>query len=141
MKRFFYCCIVWLHPRAFWERFGGEMLAIFDEAETTPALSFFADGFVSLLRQWLVRSDAWKLVAGSALSVLLLGGWIYSDARSQENFYARAAARTKPPPPLNREQFNRETAAAVALLAHLREQATQNRRPHPAPIHNKNVGP
>jgi purine nucleoside permease len=60
--------LIRLHPPAFRERFAQEMLWIFEEAGNAwGAGSLLRDAIVSLLRQWLIRSDFWKwLVAGIA---------------------------------------------------------------------------
>jgi D-alanyl-D-alanine carboxypeptidase len=51
-----YRCIVRMHPRAFREQFGEEMMGIFEEAsETHGAFRLLADGMVSLTRQWIFR--------------------------------------------------------------------------------------
>ena len=51
-----YRCIVQLHPSAFREQFGEEMMGIFDEAaETHGAFRLLGDGLVSLTRQWIFR--------------------------------------------------------------------------------------
>jgi D-alanyl-D-alanine carboxypeptidase len=51
-----YRCIVRLHPPAFREQFGEEMLGIFEEAaESHGALRLLGDGLLSLTRQWLLR--------------------------------------------------------------------------------------
>jgi D-alanyl-D-alanine carboxypeptidase len=51
-----YRCIVRLHPRAFREQFGEEMLGIFEEAaKTHGAFRLLGDGLVSLTRQWIFR--------------------------------------------------------------------------------------
>jgi len=69
MGRLLYVCLVNLHPRHFRERFGEEMIGIYDEAagRTRPAL--FIDGFVSLFRQWVLR----PVHRESALSPALAG--------------------------------------------------------------------
>jgi Ca2+-binding EF-hand superfamily protein len=56
MLRFLYVCLLRLHPRRFRQRFAEEMLCIFDEAGYRRAL--FADGIVSLCRQWILRSES-----------------------------------------------------------------------------------
>jgi len=56
MFRFFYLCLLRLHPRTFRQRFAEEMVAIFDE--TTGKRSqglLLADALVSLGRQWVLR--------------------------------------------------------------------------------------
>ncbi len=71
MLRSVYKGLVWLHPPAFRERFGEELLCIFDEARRDRgAWSLFADGAVSIARQWTFRSDLW------IWCVALLGGLI-----------------------------------------------------------------
>jgi hypothetical protein len=56
MFRFFYNVLLRLHPARFRQRFGQEMLWIFDQAaaqgRTTP---LFADALLSLWRQWTLR--------------------------------------------------------------------------------------
>ena len=74
MVRRLYRCRLRLHPLAFRLRFAEEMLCIFDEAGgawgTAP---LFRDASISLLRQWLVRSELWKwVVAGIAGIVVLI---------------------------------------------------------------------
>ena len=55
-----YKVLLWVHPPAFRERFGEELLSIFDEARRDQcAWSLFADGAVSVARQWTFRSDLW----------------------------------------------------------------------------------
>ena len=61
MLRFVYRWLVRLHPRRFRERFAEEMLSIFDcFGEGPAAVEFVADGFISLVRQWTLRSEYWK---------------------------------------------------------------------------------
>ena len=51
--------VVRLHPRAFRDQFGEEMLWIFEEARVTHGtIRLLADGVFSLLRQWLFRPKA-----------------------------------------------------------------------------------
>lgn len=62
ISRSLYRCLIYLHPPAFRQRFAEEMLWIFDEvAATHGKLRLFADGFVSLLRQWTTQPESWKL--------------------------------------------------------------------------------
>jgi hypothetical protein len=77
MIRLLYRCFLCLHPPAFRRQFAGEMLWIFDE--TAPEAARWAlllDGFLSLVRQWLFRSGAWKLLAAGvgALVQITAGG-------------------------------------------------------------------
>jgi len=68
MLRPLYRCVLRLHPPAFRERFADEMLSIFDHCLGRPglgglglgrptALSLFADGLLSLARQWTLRPE------------------------------------------------------------------------------------
>jgi Ca2+-binding EF-hand superfamily protein len=58
MIRFLYACLLRLHPARFRQRFGQEMLWIFDQAaaqgRTAP---LFADALLSLWRQWTMRPE------------------------------------------------------------------------------------
>lgn len=58
MLRRLYGCVVRLHPPRFRDRFGAEMLSIFDEAAAPHAKSaLVADGLVSIFRQWVFRHE------------------------------------------------------------------------------------
>lgn len=74
MIRVLYALLIRLHPLAFRERFGPEMLWIFEEAGNASGCgSLLGDATVSLLRQRLIRSNLWKwVVAGVAGVVPLL---------------------------------------------------------------------
>jgi hypothetical protein len=79
MMRTLYRFLVWLHPLEFRVEFGGEMLWIFDEAAVTVGvLPLLYDALVSLARQWLLRSDAWKfgvgVIVNATLVTVLFGG-------------------------------------------------------------------
>jgi non-heme chloroperoxidase len=57
MLRFVYSWLLRCHPARFRERFAEEMLSIFDEAgQGRAAAKLTADGFISLVRQWTLRS-------------------------------------------------------------------------------------
>ena len=72
MTRALYRCLVRLHPLTFRREFAGEMLWIFDEVSAARGVTrLFADGFVSLARQWLIRQGVWKVVAAA------IGGLLY----------------------------------------------------------------
>ena len=61
MLRPLYRYLLRLHPKAFRQRYGREMLWIFDESSgVTDRGSLFVDGMVSLVRQWLARPANWK---------------------------------------------------------------------------------
>jgi hypothetical protein len=71
--RLFYALLISLHPSSFRKRFALEMLLIFDEgANAWGAGSLFRDAILSLLRQWLIRSDLWKWVVAGIGGVVLL---------------------------------------------------------------------
>jgi len=60
MLRVLYGLILRAHPEYFRQRFGEEMQAIFDEAESDRvALGLLADAAVSLARQWTLRPQFW----------------------------------------------------------------------------------
>jgi hypothetical protein len=61
MLRFVYRLLLRLHPARFRDRFAEEMLAIFDRATKEKAkVGLLADGCVSVVRQWTLRSEYWE---------------------------------------------------------------------------------
>lgn len=61
MLRKLYSGLVRLHPIYFRNRFGEEMLSIFDQAEGRAGrLTLVGDAVLSLLRQWTLRPDFWQ---------------------------------------------------------------------------------
>jgi hypothetical protein len=73
MTRTLYRGLVWLHPAVFRREFAGEMLWIYDEtAQTGGVAALFLDGFVSLGRQWFLRSGYWKILAALACALFQL---------------------------------------------------------------------
>jgi EF hand len=61
MIRFLYAGFLRLHPPAFRQRFGQEMLWIFDQAKANGRTApLFADAILSLWRQWTLRSEFWR---------------------------------------------------------------------------------
>jgi hypothetical protein len=62
MTRALYRAVLRLHPPAFREQFGDEMLWIFDETSGSGALPLLTDACLSLLRQWLIGYEAWKVM-------------------------------------------------------------------------------
>ncbi len=76
MTRALYSALVWLHPPAFREQFGSEMLWIFDSsaADDSPFTRprMFADASLSLARQWVIGQGTWKIAAGFLGGVLHL---------------------------------------------------------------------
>ena len=81
MTRHLYRLLSQRHPREFRNRFGDEMLWIFDEAANgLGAASLFFDASQSLARQWLCRVRLWKWAVatlGGMLSVFCgFGGFL-----------------------------------------------------------------
>jgi hypothetical protein len=74
MTRSFYQFILWMHPPAFRRRFRDEMLSIFDEGGARHlGFALLLDGLSSFARQWLLRTDSWKIliaVSGAFIQVL-----------------------------------------------------------------------
>jgi hypothetical protein len=77
MTRTVYRWLIRLHPPAFRLRFEPELLWIFDESiDESGAAPLVYDAAISLLRQWLIRSEMWKwVVGGIAGAVPLLIGF------------------------------------------------------------------
>jgi hypothetical protein len=99
MTRVLYRGLLWLHPPAFRREFAGEMLWIFEEAAPQGVAPLLADGLLSLLRQWLLRSEQWKW------AVALLGGMVEITAGGlgglmfgKVHMHARMAALRVTPP-------------------------------------------
>jgi hypothetical protein len=81
--RILYALLIRLHPLAFRERFAPEMLWIFEEAEDAwGGGSLLRDAIVSLVRQWLFRSDLWKwavaVLAGVVPLLIAFGSFLGS---------------------------------------------------------------
>ncbi len=70
MTRSFYHFLVRMHPPAFRQRFGDEMMSVFDEAAAHYSFEIVLDGVLSFTRQWLLRTDSWKLL------LAVCGGYI-----------------------------------------------------------------
>lgn len=67
MTRTLYRGLVRMHPPAFRSEFAAEMLWIYDEAAgETGGVALVLDAFLSLLRQWGLRSGSWKILAALA---------------------------------------------------------------------------
>lgn len=136
MSRLFYRCLIRLHPRVFRERFGDEMLCVFDETTPAAAPALFADACESLARQCLLRSGLWRWAIGAGVTALLILGFAHSEANWQrQQAIARALAEAKAARPLDKAEFNREVAAAVAMLARYRENDNSKSRGHTASHH------
>lgn len=74
LTRAAYRGLLYLHPPAFREQFGDEMLWIFEESAGVEqnAAVLLADGAMSALRQWFIGYEVWKVVPLSAYWVALL---------------------------------------------------------------------
>ncbi|MGH9715430.1 MAG: hypothetical protein ACRD4R_01680 [Candidatus Acidiferrales bacterium] len=134
MCRLFYRLLIALHPREFREPNGDEILCIFDESPPGEIRPLLADGVLSLVRQWLFHSSAWKLAVGTIISGSFLLLWGYSIPRDFDSSMRWAAERNarieamygaRRSSPLDRQEFARETAAAVAMLARFRQMEKQ----------------
>src|SRR5215472_1928754 len=81
----FYRWLVRLHPAAFRERFGAEMLWVFGEAGCGERRLLLADGVLSLARQWIWRSRYWiggVAVCGALLQLAAAGtAWLGAARR------------------------------------------------------------
>ncbi len=74
MIRSIYRSILRLHPPGFRQQFAEEMLWIYDETAGAGAVSLLADGFFSLVRQWMTRPATLTLAAagcGGAMHMAL----------------------------------------------------------------------
>jgi hypothetical protein len=157
MRRFLYRALIALHPRRFRERFGDEMLCVFDEADGDRTARLFADVVLSLLRQWVLRSDLWKMAAGAVISssLLLLCG--YSVASAVDRWLVRgrdwhdplmmSPGLGEPSNPFDEVEFSRETAQAVTILSGIRRTEAQKQRlqrrgaPNAEPVPSGNTLP
>jgi hypothetical protein len=75
-----YKLLLRIHPPAFRRRFAEEMLWIFDEtAPSSGTPGMLADVFLSLARQWVLRSGSWKLAVAmvGAAAQVTAGGLIW----------------------------------------------------------------
>ena len=67
MIRWLYRLLVRCHPAAFRSQFGDQMLSIFEESRRERgSFRLMIDGFMSLLRQWLLRAPQGRVVARGA---------------------------------------------------------------------------
>ncbi len=72
MIRGLYHGLLWLHPPSFRERFEEEFLWIFDlERSSQTGMSLLFECFVSLCRQWFLRSSLWKFGIGVLVNLIL----------------------------------------------------------------------
>lgn len=76
MMRFVYSNLLRMHPPEFRRKFSAEMLLIFDEAgQSEGFFDLLLDCFVSLFRQWLLRSGLWKLIPAIACALLQIAAF------------------------------------------------------------------
>lgn len=81
MLRLLYLRLLQLHPACFRERFGHEMMSIFDHTEGGIARArLVADGLVSLTRQWMLRPH-YARVRTAALSEGGLGFHVFHNSK------------------------------------------------------------
>jgi hypothetical protein len=71
MIRALYAALLWVHPRAFRDRFGDEMLCIFDQipVNSERALLLY-DAFRSFVVQWLFRTNLWIFVTAFLIALI-----------------------------------------------------------------------
>ncbi len=105
MVRKLYTCLLLMHPPVFRRRFAAEMLCIFDEAAlSTGTFTLIVDAVASLGRQWILRSESWKLALAIIAACLQItaGGliWVALGRRS----------------PLHRSTLSVPDAAALVQL-------------------------
>lgn len=77
MKRLLYRTLLALHPSAFRNAYTGEMLWIFDQVQRAGCAPLFADGCVSLARQWACRTNIWTVPTAVACAFLQMGGFMW----------------------------------------------------------------
>jgi hypothetical protein len=116
------------------------MLDIFDELAATGTARLFGDSAISLLRQWLVRSDAWKRALGTAVSSLLFvalaSGLGFSERASVERYNQAHKNMARSVSPFDRAAFSRSASQAVAMLARFQKDDGKRRRVTRRPIHD-----
>lgn len=122
MSRFIYRVLICLHPRVFRERFGDEMLCVFDESGQSGTAAYLLDGCSSLARQRILRSGLWRWAVGAGVTALLIVSYAHSEAKfERQRAIAQELVEAKRARPLDKVEFNREAAQAVAMLARFRE--------------------
>ena len=112
--RLLYRILLWLHPPAFRRQFADEMLWIFDETAGAAALwMLLGDALISLARQWLFRSGAWKLLAAGA------GGFVQITIGGLGLFFVRRFHVAEPPglrPPVESSDLARLMYMVVCVF-------------------------
>jgi len=122
-----YRALIALHPPGFKQQHGDEMLCVFDECAPQEA-RLIADALRSVGRQWLFHSGWWKVLAGAAVSGVLVLACGYSISQSFNwSRIWRAQSRAdllplyRPPDPsFNEFEFEGEARQAVRMLAEYR---------------------
>lgn len=109
MTRSLYRSLLWLHPPAFRREFSCDMLWIFDQSagEGHP-LALLADATRSLLRQWILRCGAWKILAAMAAALAQI---LVLASLSHKRF-----VHTNLPVPRSLGYYDLEFSRALALL-------------------------
>jgi hypothetical protein len=75
IARLIYAALLGLHPKGFVERFGGEMLRVFDEAAESYGLAWLlGDAALSLFRQRIFRTEDEAELAAAEVRFGLLAG-------------------------------------------------------------------
>jgi hypothetical protein len=131
-----YRLLVALHPSYFRDQHGDEMLCIFDECAPEETQRLIADALRSTVRQWLFHSGWWKLVAGAAVSSLLVLACGYSTSQSFNwsliwGAQQRADLRPlygPPDPSFNELEFETEARQAIRMLAQYSHEEDAARR-------------
>jgi hypothetical protein len=77
MRRLLYKALLALHPPSFRNAYAGEMLWIFDQVHREQCVPLFADGCVSLARQWACRTNIWTVPTAAACALLQMGGFMW----------------------------------------------------------------
>jgi hypothetical protein len=95
-----YRWLVRLHPPEFRERFGAEMLCVYDEAGRGERPHLLSDGVASLARQWVARSRYWiagVAVLGAVLQLSAAGtAWLGAARRALIGWLPEAPVNPDP---------------------------------------------
>jgi hypothetical protein len=121
MTRLLYKSLLQLHPTAFRRRFSAEMLCIFDEMAAGATVALLSDALVSLARQWVLRTGAWKAIAAllGAFVQVTVGGFSFFLFSKRSGLVSRhAPGLVIPLPPESAEllQLMVWTAGSVVVI-------------------------
>ena len=126
MMRSLYRSMLRLHPPGFRQQFAEEMLWIYDETAGAGAISLLADGFFSLVRQWLTLPGTLTLAAaglgGAMQMALFLVMTLPMMSRSPAVIYVRRADIRRTVCPMCRRSDSAATGSAPCALRDLRDQ-------------------